>query len=207
MLGLYGTKIGMTQVFEETGELTPVTAIKIDANPVVAVRTPEKNGYSALVVGHGARKPSRTTKPYAGQFPEGVAPTSVVRELRDFEGEAEPGGSLDVGIFEAVGFVDVIGTSKGKGYQGVMKRHNFGGGRKTHGSKFHRENGSTGMAAFPARVIKGLKMAGRMGGDRVTVQNLRVVRVDTENGLLLVEGSVPGPRNSRVLVRRSKKRG
>lgn len=207
MLGLYGTKIGMTQIFEPSGVLTPVTAIRIDPNPVVALRSEEKNGYTAVVVGHGSRKPSRTTKPYAGQFPEGVAPTAVVRELRDFDGQAEPGGSLDVSLFESVGFVDVIGTSKGKGNQGVMKRHGFGGGRKTHGSKFHRENGSTGMAAFPSRVIKGTKMAGRMGGERVTVQNLRVVRVDAERGLLLVEGSVPGPRNSRVLVRRSKKRG
>jgi large subunit ribosomal protein L3 len=128
-------------------------------------------------------------------------------EFREFDQECAVGDSLSVDMFTDVSYVDVVGESKGKGYQGVMKRHGFGGGRKTHGSKFHRANGSTGMAAWPSRVIKGTKMPGRMGGARTTVQNLRVVRVDAENQALLVRGAVPGKNNSYVVVSPAKKKG
>jgi len=208
MLGLIGKKVGMTQVFDESGQLLPVTVIRIEPNVVVDERTIEKNGYSAIVLGSHKMKPSRVTKPVRGQFDKnGVDPTHQVVEMRDFEKECAIGDMLGVDVFEDAGFVDVVGTSKGKGYQGVIKRHGFGGGRKTHGSKFHRGNGSTGMAAWPSRVIKGTKMAGRMGGRRATVQSLRVVGVDVERQMLLVNGAVPGARGGYVLVQKAKKKG
>lgn len=208
MLGLIGKKVGMTQVFDESGQLLPVTVIRIEPNVVVDERTVERNGYSAVVLGSHAVKPSRVTKPMQGQFAKNnVEPKHQLVELRDFEKECAVGDTLGVGLFEDTGFVDVVGTSKGKGYQGVMKRHGFGGGRKTHGSKFHRANGSTGMAAWPSRVIKGTKMAGRMGGRRTTVQSLRVIGVDVERQMLLVNGAVPGSRDGYVLVQKAKKKG
>jgi large subunit ribosomal protein L3 len=205
MLGLIGRKVGMTQVFDEKGKLTPVTVIKFDENVVVSERTEEKEGYTACVLASVDKKASRVTKPVAGQFPEGVNPKRYIREFRDFEGEYTVGQKMGVEIFEDMELVDVIGTTKGKGYQGVMKRHGFGGGRKTHGSKFHRENGSTGMAAWPSKVIKGTKMAGRMGFDKKTVQNLKVVRVDADRQVLLVKGAVPGTVDSMVIVREATK--
>lgn len=205
MLGLIGRKVGMTQVFDEKGKLTPVTVIKFDENVVVSERTEEKEGYTACVLASVDKKASRVTKPVAGQFPEGVNPKRYIREFRDFEGEYTVGQKMGVEIFEDMDLVDVIGTTKGKGYQGVMKRHGFGGGRKTHGSKFHRENGSTGMAAWPSKVIKGTKMAGRMGFDKKTVQNLKVVRVDADRQVLLVKGAVPGTVDSMVIVREATK--
>ena len=206
MIGLIGKKAGMTQVFDEEGTLTPVTVIQIEPNVVVANRTVEKDGYDAVVLGSLDMKSSHVTKPYAGQFKEDTAPKKHVMEIRDFEKECNVGDSFGVEIIENLAFVDVIGTSKGKGFQGVMKRHNFSGGRATHGSKFHRANGSTGMAAYPSKVIKGTKMAGRMGGERKTVQNLEVVRVDAEKNIVLVKGAVPGTKNSIVLVRKAKKK-
>lgn len=205
MLGLIGRKVGMTQVFDEKGKLTPVTVIKFDENVVVSERTEEKEGYTACVLASVDKKASRVTKPVAGQYPEGVNPKRYIREFRDFEGEYTVGQKMGVEIFEDMELVDVIGTTKGKGYQGVMKRHGFGGGRKTHGSKFHRENGSTGMAAWPSKVIKGTKMAGRMGFDKKTVQNLKVVRVDADRQVLLVKGAVPGTVDSMVIVREATK--
>ncbi len=206
MIGLIGKKAGMTQVFDEEGTLTPVTVIQIEPNVVVANRTVEKDGYDAVVLGSLDMKSSHVTKPYAGQFKDDTAPKKHVMEIRDFEKECNVGDSFGVEIIEDLAFVDVIGTSKGKGFQGVMKRHNFSGGRATHGSKFHRANGSTGMAAYPSKVIKGTKMAGRMGGERKTVQNLEVVRVDAEKNIVLVKGAVPGTKNSIVLVRKAKKK-
>jgi len=205
MLGLIGSKVGMTQVFDDKGVLTPVTVIKFDENVVIGERTEEKNGYEACVLCSVDKKASRVTKPYAGQFPEGVPAKKYVREFRNVDAEYEVGSKIGVEYFEEIDMVDVIGTSKGKGYQGVMKRHGFGGGRKTHGSKFHRENGSTGMAATPSRVIKGTKMPGRMGSDRKTVQNLKVVKVDIDRQVLLVRGAVPGTRDSMVVVREAVK--
>ena len=208
MLGLIGKKVGMTQVFDEYGELMPVTVIKVEPNLVVDQRTADKNGYSAVLLGATDAKPSRVTAPVLGQFKKNeLDPKRRLVEMRDFDRECAVGDTLGVELFENAAFVDVTGTSKGKGYQGVMKRHGFGGGRKTHGSKFHRGNGSTGMAAWPSRVIKGTKMAGRMGGVQRTVQNLRVVSVDSERQMMLVSGAVPGSRDGYVIVQTSKKKG
>lgn len=193
----------MTQVFDESGVLTPVTVIKVDENTVVGERTAEKNGYSAVVLGYGDIKKKHMTKPYAGQFAEGIEPRKKLVEFRDFELECKPGDKLGIEVFTDIDTVDVIGTSKGKGYAGVMKRHNFGGGRATHGSKFHRQNGGVGMSSTPGKLMKGLKMAGRMGSDRVTVQNIKVVKVDAEKKVILIAGAVPGAAKSLVLVRKA----
>ena len=207
MLGLIGQKLGMTQVFDDIGQLVPVTVIKIEPNVVVDQRTPERDGYSAVVLGSFDARPSRVTKPFRGQFEKsGANPKKRLVEFRDYEKECAVGDTLSVELFSDVRFVDVIGVSKGKGYQGVMRRHGFSGGRKTHGSKFHRGAGSTGMAATPSRIHKGTKMAGRMGGERRTVQNLRVLRVDSEKNLLLVNGAVPGTRDGYVLVSTARKK-
>lgn len=206
MLGLIGKKVGMTQVFDDRGVLTPVTVIKIEDNVVVSERTVEKSGYSACVIGAVDAKKNRVTKPYAGQFKDVCEPKKMLVEMRDYEKEVNIGDVLGLDIFQDIAFVDVEGTSKGKGYQGVMKRHNFSGGRATHGSKFHRGLGGTGMAATPSRVFKGTKMPGRMGGEKTTVQNLRVVKIDAEKKVLMVKGAVPGPRQSVVIVKKSKKK-
>mgnify|MGYP001282478293 FL=1 len=149
---------------------------------------------------------TRVTKPYAGQFPEGVQPTKLLREMRDFGKEVQVGQSLGAEAFEGVRFVDVTATSKGKGFQGVMKRWGFGGGRSTHGSKFHREPGSTGQRTYPHKTFKNVKLPGHMGSEKVTVLNLKVVRVDAAEGLVLVRGAVPGPRNCTVVVRSAVKK-
>lgn len=206
MVGLIGKKIGMTQVFDEEGKLTPVTVILCEPNVVIAQRTPEKEGYSALVVGAEAVRPKLLTKPVLGQYPEGIAPRRVMVEFRDFSKAAKVGDSLGIEVLEGLRFVDVYGISKGKGFQGVMKRHNFGGGPESHGSKFHRVGASTGNRTTPGRTFKNMKMPGRMGGERVTVQNLRVIAIDKEKQILLVKGAVPGNKNSFVVVRDAKKR-
>ena len=206
MLGLIGKKIGMTQVFDADGRLTPVTVIKIEDNVVVEHRTVEKNGYNSCVLGAFDKKKSQTTKPYAGQFTDVCPPKQTLIELRDFDKETAVGDVLKVDVFKDILFVDVVGTSKGKGFQGGMKRHGFAGGRATHGSKFHRDIGGTAMSSTPSRTFKGHRMAGRMGTDKVTVQNLRVVRVDEEMQVLLVKGAIPGPAQSVVIVQKAKKK-
>lgn len=206
MIGLIGKKVGMTQVFDDEGRLTPVTVIAVEPNKVVGRKTADEDGYDAVILGCGEKKKSRTTKPYAGQFPEGVAPTAMLREMRDFSAEVEVGKDIGVGLFEGTRFVDVVAVSKGKGFQGVMKRWGFGGGRNTHGSKFHREPGSTGQRTYPHRTFKNKKMPGRMGRERVTVQNLKLVKIDVENGFMLVKGTVPGSRNTVVVVRSAVKK-
>ncbi len=203
MIGVIAEKIGMTQIFDEKGVLTPVTVIKIDENLVIEQRTPEKNGYSSVVLGYGEVKTSRLTKPVLGQFGEGLEPKKHLKEVKDFEVECKTGDKIGIEIFKGIDTVDVTGMSKGKGFQGVMKRHNFKGGRGAHGSKFHREPGSTGQNTFPAKTFKNRKMPGRMGYDKVTVQNLKVVKVDAENKVLLVAGAVPGVNKSIVMVRKS----
>jgi large subunit ribosomal protein L3 len=200
MIGLIGKKIGMTQVFDDAGRLVPVTVVAVEPNKVIGRKTAEKDGYDAIVLGYREMKKIRITKPYAGQFAEGIAPSKMIRELRDFTGEAEVGSDLGVTLFEGVRFVDVCAVSKGKGFQGVIKRWGFAGGRNTHGSKFHREPGSTGQRTYPHKTFKNKKMPGRMGRERVTVQNLRLVKVDVENGFMLIRGAVPGPRNCVVVV-------
>lgn len=206
MIGLIGKKIGMTQVFDDEGRLTPVTVIAVEPNTVVGRKTEKEDGYDAVILGSGEKKKSRVTKPYAGQFPEGVVPTATLREMRGFGAEVEVGKQVGVTLFEGTRFVDVIAVSKGKGFQGVMKRWGFGGGRNTHGSKFHREPGSTGQRTYPHRTFKNKKMPGRMGRERVTVQNLKLVKIDAENGYMLVKGTVPGSRNSLVVVRSAVKK-
>lgn len=206
MVGLIGRKVGMTQVFDEEGKLTPVTVIHCEPNVVVAQRTLEKEGYKALVVGADAVRPKLLTKPVLGQFPQGIEPRRVLVEFRDFAREANVGDALGLELFEGLRFVDIFGVSKGKGFQGVMKRHNFGGGPASHGSKFHRVGASTGNRTTPGRTFKNVKMPGHMGSERVTVQNLRVVSIDAEKQILLVKGAVPGSRNSYVVVRDAKKK-
>ena len=206
MLGLLARKVGMTQVYDESGNMVPVTVMRVDPNVVIAQKTEKKDGYSAVVVGLDDMKKSHVTKPYAGQFPENIAPKKTLRELRDFEKEVAVGDSLGVEVLEGVRYVDVSGVSKGKGFQGVMKRWGFAGGPGAHGSKFHREPGSTGQNTYPARTFKNKKMPGRMGREKVTVLSLKLVKVDTEKQLLLVKGSVPGINKGLVLVRAAVKR-
>ncbi|MDA3939268.1 MAG: 50S ribosomal protein L3 [Spirochaetia bacterium] len=206
MLGLIGRKVGMTQVFDERGVLTPVTVIKIEENVVVGDRNDEKHGYNAKLIGAFDKKAKHVTKPYGGQFGENISPKAVLKEMRDFEANISVGSSFGIELMKELSFVDIEGTSKGKGYQGVMKRHGFGGGPATHGSKFHRGLGGTGMAATPSRTFKGTKMPGRMGGVRSSVQNLRVVKVDEEKQVLMVKGAVPGPNKGMVIVKKAKKK-
>ena len=206
MLGLFAKKVGMTQVFDEAGNMVPVTVMRVDPNVVIANKTEEKDGYKAVVVGIDDEKASRVTKPYAGQFPEGVAPKKHLKELRDFEKEVAVGDKLGLEVLEGVRYVDVSGVSKGKGFQGVVKRYGFGGGRRTHGSKFHREPGSTGQSTYPHKTFKNVKLPGRMGREKVTVLSQRVIQMDTEKQLILVRGAVPGINKGLVFVRAAVKR-
>ena len=206
MLGLIGKKVGMTQVFDAQGKLIPVTVIKVEDNVVIANRTDDKNGYSAAVVATGEIKKSQTTKPYAGQFKDVCEPKKVVMEMRDFDNEVNVGDKLGVDLFKEVTYVDVTGVSKGKGYQGGMKRYGFGGGRKTHGSKFHRDLGGTAMSSTPAHTFKGHKMAGHMGNEQVTVQNLKLVAVDSEMQVIMVKGAIPGPTDSTIVIKKAVKK-
>ncbi|MDR0877665.1 MAG: 50S ribosomal protein L3 [Treponema sp.] len=206
MLGLLAKKVGMTQVFDEDGNLVPVTVMRVDPNIVIAQKTEEKDGYNAVLVGVDDEKKNLVTKPYGGQFPENIAPKKKLRELRDFEKEVAVGDSLGVEVLEGVRYVDVSGVSKGKGFQGVMKRWGFSGGRRSHGSKFHREPGSTGQSTYPGRTFKNMKLPGRMGRENVTVLSLRVIKVDPEKQLIMVRGAVPGVNKSLVFVRAAVKR-
>ncbi len=205
MIGIVGRKAGMTRIFTEDGASTPVTVIEVEPNRVTQVRTVDNDGYSAIQVTTGSRKASRVNKPMAGHFAK--ADTEAGRGLWEFrlddhEGEApEVGGSVDVSIFEAGQKVDVRGVSKGKGFQGGVKRHNFRTQDATHGNSLsHRAPGSIGQCQTPGRVFKGKKMAGHMGNENVCAQNLEVVRVDAERNLLLVRGAVPGAKGGDVVV-------
>jgi large subunit ribosomal protein L3 len=206
MLGLMAKKVGMTQVFDDSGNLVPVTVLRVDPNIVIAQKTKEDYGYSAVVLGIDDVKPSRVTKPYGGQFPEGVKPKRRLREFRDFEKEVAIGDSLGVELFEGCRYVDVTGISKGKGFQGVVKRWGFGGGRNTHGSKFHREPGSTGQSTYPGRTFKNVKMPGRMGNEQVTVLSLKVIKVDPDKQLIMISGAVPGINKGTVVIRTAVKK-
>jgi len=183
----------------------PLSVIQVEPNVVVRERTAEKNGHSAMVLGADPLKKTRVRKPYGGQFPEGTDPTRFLLEFKDFEKECKVGDKLGVEIFEGVRYVDVRGTTKGKGFQGVVKRHKFAGGPGAHGSKFHREMGSVGTGAF-RKIVKGSKMPGRMGNVKLKVQNLRLFRVDKEKGLLLINGAVPGRRGGFVVVLKAGKK-
>ena len=204
--GLIGKKVGMTQLFKEDGVVQPTTVLKAGPCVVAQVKTVEKDGYEAVQL--GLVEPGRTqaNKPTEGHFKKaGVPAARVRREVKVKPGgdPVKPGDEVNVTIFADGERVDVIGTSRGKGFQGVVKRHHFAGGVASHGSMFHRRPGSIGASSYPSRVIKGMRMPGHMGADRVTVQNLRVIRVDVENNLLLVEGAVPGGPNSVVVIRKA----
>ncbi|KQQ05238.1 50S ribosomal protein L3 [Rathayibacter sp. VKM Ac-2803] len=207
--GLLGTKLGMTQVWDENNKLVPVTVIEISPNVVTQVRTEEKDGYTAVQIAAGAIDPRKVNKPSAGHFDAaGVTPRRHLTEVRTSDAaDYSAGQELTVdAVFEAGTKVDVVGTSKGKGFAGVMKRHNFKGVSSSHGShRNHRKPGSIGASSTPSRVFKGMRMAGRMGGERVTVLNLKVHSVDAEKGLLLVKGAVPGARGRLVFVRNAVK--
>jgi large subunit ribosomal protein L3 len=202
-IGLIGRKCGMTRVYSEDGSSTPVTVVEVASNRVSQIRTPERDGYEAVQVTAGSRRPHRVTKPMAGHFAKaGVEAGHVVREYRGETEDLAPGSSLTVDRFEAGQVVDVTGTSKGKGYAGTIKRWNFRGQRNTHGNNLaHRVPGSIGQNQSPGKVFKGKKMAGHMGDEQVTVQNLEVVRVDADKNLLLIKGAVPGATGADVVVR------
>ena len=205
---LLGRKLGMTQVWDADGHLVPLTVVQVGTNVVTQVRTDEVDGYSAIQLGFGEIDSRKVTKPHQGHFEKaGVAPRRHLVEVRTSEHDSyEVGQELDATTFEAGEGVDVSGTTKGKGFAGVMKRHGFAGVSASHGAhRNHRKPGSIGACATPGRIFKGLRMAGRMGGNRRTVQNLTIQAVDAEKGLLLISGAIPGPKNGVVLVRSSVK--
>jgi len=208
--GLLGTKLGMTQVFDENNRVVPVTVVQAGPNVVTQVRTAEKDGYIAIQLAYGAIDPRKVNKPETGHFDKaGVTPRRHLVELRTSDAaEYSVGQEITAEVFDAGAFVDVVGTSKGKGTAGVMKRHGFKGLGASHGTqRKHRSPGSIGGCATPGRVFKGLRMAGRMGNARITTQNLTVHRVDAERGLLLIKGAVPGPRGGLLFVKSAAKGG
>jgi large subunit ribosomal protein L3 len=197
----------MTQLFAQDGTVVPGTVIKAGPCVVVQAKTAGTDGYEAVQLGLVEERPARVRKPLAGHYKKaGVPPTRVRREVKIAKGAEAPKAGDQIlvnGVFNNGDRVDVIGISRGKGFQGVVKRHNFRGGAATHGSMFHRAPGSIGASSFPSRVVKGMRAAGRMGGDRVTTRNLRVVQVDAENNLLVVRGSVPGAPGGYVVIRKA----
>ena len=206
--GVLGEKLGMTQVFDENNRMVPVTVVKAGPCVVTQIRTPDKDGYSAVQIAYGAIDPRKVNKPEAGHFAKaGVPPRRYLVEIRTSDASSYTlGQEVTAELFSAGARVDVVGTSKGKGYAGVMKRHNFKGLGASHGShRNHRKPGSIGASSTPSRVFKGMRMAGRMGGERVTVQGLKVHSVDLENNLILVKGAVPGARGRIVFVRNAVK--
>src|SRR6187200_697062 len=205
--GIIGKKLGMTQVFGTDGTATPATVIQAGPCVVVQAKGKATEGYEAVQIGLVEDRPARVRKPLAGHYKKaGVPPTRIRREVKEAPGTEtmKPGDQVLVtGVFASGDRVDVIGISRGKGFQGVMKRHNFRGGAATHGSMFHRAPGSIGASSFPSRVVKGLRMAGHTGADRVTTRNLKVLRVDPENHLLIVEGAVPGGPGGHLVIRKA----
>jgi large subunit ribosomal protein L3 len=205
--GILAVKEGMTQIFDENGKLIPVTVLVAGPCVVTQKKTEENDGYEAIQLGFMDKRDKLVNKPLKGHFEK--AGTTAKRYVREFRLEStesyEVGSEIKADIFEAGDMIDVTGTSKGKGYQGAIKRHNQSRGPMSHGSKFHRSAGSMGGASFPSRVFKGKKMPGHMGAEKVTVQKLEIVKVDVENNLLLVKGAVPGPRGTMLTVRDSVK--
>jgi large subunit ribosomal protein L3 len=208
MIGLLAQKVGMTQVYGEDGRVVPVTVLTAGPCPVVQIKTKEQDGYAALQIGFGTKRESLIRKPIQGHLKKHQASgIRFLRELRvDDASGYEVGQKLDVSMFEVGSSVDVIGVSKGRGFAGVTKRHHFTGGRETHGCVTHKQPGSIGASAYPSRVIKGKRLPGRMGGERVTVKNLGVIGIDAEQNLIWIRGSVPGHPNSTVLIRQTKAR-
>jgi large subunit ribosomal protein L3 len=212
--GILGTKLGMTQVFDENNKVVPVTVVKAGPNVVTRIRTQELDGYSAVQIAYGEISPRKVTKPVTGQYTAaGVNPRRHLAELRldesdDVAALYEVGQELTAEIFADGAYVDVTGTSKGKGFAGTMKRHGFKGQGASHGAQaVHRRPGSIGGCATPGRVFKGTRMSGRMGSDKITTQNLKVHKVDAENGVLLIKGAIPGRNGGLVMVRSAIKRG
>lgn len=208
--GLLGKKLGMTQVWDENNRLIPVTVVEAGSNIVTQVKTFETDGYEAIQVAYGAIDPRKVNKPEAGHFEKaGVTPRRHIAEIRTADASAyQVGQELGVEVLEAGSIVDVVGTSKGKGFAGHMKRHGFSGVGASHGAhRNHRKPGSIGATTTPGRVFRGTRMAGRMGSDRVTTMNLTLHAVDAEKGLLLIKGAVPGPKGSLVFVRNAVKKG
>lgn len=200
---IYGKKVGMTQLFDEDGQVIPVTVIEAEPNKVCQVKTAATDGYEAVQLGFGAIKEKKVNKPMGGHFAkQGVEPTRYLREVRVADAtEHSVGEEVTVAAFAEVKKVDVTGTSKGKGFAGVMRRYNFAGGPGGHGAHFHRAPGSVGQCASPSRVFKGVRLPGHMGCDTVTTKNLEVIRVDEDMNLILVKGSVPGGKNGVVRIR------
>ena len=198
MIGLIGKKVGMTQVFDDSGNVIPVTVIKVEPNTVVSIKK-DKSDDAVVMLGVGKMK--KPSLPYKGQFSEGKEPLRLLKEFKKFTKDVSVGDVLGVDVFEGVRYVDATAISKGKGFQGVMKRWGYAGGPAAHGSKFHREAGSTGQCTTPGRSFKNTTMPGRMGREQVTVQNLRIVKIDKELSLVLVKGAVPGHRDSTVFLK------
>jgi large subunit ribosomal protein L3 len=205
--GIIGKKVGMTQIFDPDGTVHPATVIKAGPCVVVQAKTVQTDGYQAVQLALVEETPAKVNKPTQGHFKKAnVPPTRVRREVKvaaGGNGAPKPGDQVLVSMFAGGERVDVIGTGRGKGFQGVVRRHHFGGGAATHGSMFHRAPGSIGASSFPSRVVKGMRAAGRMGGGRVTTRNLKVLRIDADNHLLIVEGSVPGAPSGYVVVRKA----
>jgi len=208
MKSLIGKKLGMTQIFDAEGRRVPVTVIEAGPCNVIQRKTTKTDGYEAIQIAFGAQKESRVTKPLVGQFKK--AGVEVMRELRevrvDASDETKAGDTITAAVFEDINFVDVSGTTKGKGFQGVVKRHGFSGGRASHGSHMHRRTGSIGMCTLPGRVFKGKKMPGHMGSVNVTTQNMKVVQVRAEENLILLKGAVPGANGSTLVLREALKK-
>jgi large subunit ribosomal protein L3 len=208
MKGILGKKVGMTQIFAEDGKVVPVTVVQAGPCLVIQRKTTEVDGYDAIQLGLvEERPPKNVTKPMQGHFDKaGVAPSRRLVEFRVASDDpAQSGDEVKATVFQVGEYVDVIGTSKGKGFQGVMKRHGFSGGNATHGSMFHRRPGSIGQSAWPSRVFPGVKLPGRMGGERVTVKNLQIVQVDEAENLIYIRGAVPGARNGDVALREARR--
>ena len=211
--GILGNKLGMTQIFDDENRVIPVTVVKAGPCVVTQVRTEETDGYNAVQIAFGAIDPRNVNKPLAGHFAKaGVTPRRHIAEIRLADADAaanyEVGQELTADIFEAGAHVDVTGTSKGKGYAGVMKRHGFAGQGAAHGTQaVHRRPGSIGACATPGRVFKGMRMSGRMGSERITAENLVIQKVDNESGLLLIKGAIPGAKGSLVMVKSATKGG
>ena len=205
--GIIGKKLGMTQVFADDGATVGVTVVEVEPSVIVQVKTKNKDGYDAIQLGYGRTKQKNVTKPLQGHFNK--ANKGFFRNLKEFQAESgkyESGQEITAEIFQVGDFVDVVGTSKGKGFAGVVKRHGFGGGKATHGSMHHRAPGSIGASADPARVFKGTRMGGQMGNVRKTIQNIQVWQVRSDRNLLLLKGSVPGSENGFILIKKATKK-
>lgn len=208
MIGLIGKKLGQTRVYDATGNCIPVTIVQAGPNYVVQTKTVESDGYSAVQLGFGPQKQQRLSKAVTGHLTKAKVPSlRRLREFRDFGVDVKPGDVVGVTLFDEGDYVDAIGVTKGRGFEGVVKRHHFRGGDSTHGAKgWHRRSGAIGQRLFPGTVMRGMKMPGHMGQVRRTVQNLKVVKVVEDENLLLIEGAIPGARGEFVIIRESKKR-